>query len=301
MPSWCGPHSQDFAELVDRLAREQRLPDVIVHLGPLEPAPVDVSAGPLTLAAMAFDSPVLLARALQRLALPPDATGVRLLLVTAGSQSLQGQPATAPQQALALGICRVVPRELPGVRARLVDLDPSACGGAEAVAQVLTEAGVDAGPDLAAWRGGQRWQPSCVRAPQAPQGRGTRLREGGLYLVTGGLGDIGLALADWLARTFRARLVLVSRRDLPPRHEWRSLARRGDGSPRARLLARLVAMLDAGADIVTHAADVADAPPWPRWWATPCSDGVRSTASSTRPANSPMRRWAPSRWPTCIA
>ena len=251
---------QDFADLVDQLAGEQRLPGLIVHLGPLAPASTSDPAQPLALCATAFDSPVLLARALQRVEPQPGAAFLRLLLVTAGSQALQSQPAAAPQQALALGVCRVVPRELPGVRARLVDLDPLACSGAEAVAQVLAEAGVDAGPDLSAWRGGQRWHAVRARAPVPVEGRSSRIREGGAYLITGGLGDIGLAFADWLARTCRARLVLVSRRALPPRHEWRALAARGDGSPRTRLLARLVAMLDAGADIVTHCADVADAP-----------------------------------------
>ena len=43
---------------------------------------------------------------------------------------------------------------------------------------------------------------------------------GGTYLITGGLKGVGLALAEQLARTLRANLLLVGRTPLPPRDEW---------------------------------------------------------------------------------
>ena len=57
------------------------------------------------------------------------------------------------------------------------------------------------------------------------------LREGGVYLITGGLGGIGLAVAAYLARSVSAKLVLVARTALPSRHEWQHIlreSRRGD-------------------------------------------------------------------------
>ena len=42
----------------------------------------------------------------------------------------------------------------------------------------------------------------------------------GVYLITGGLGNVGLVLAEHLFRTKRARLVLTTRSELPPRAEW---------------------------------------------------------------------------------
>ena len=47
-----------------------------------------------------------------------------------------------------------------------------------------------------------------------------RVRPGGTYLVTGGLGGIGLAMAERLARDYQARLVLMGRTKVPPREEW---------------------------------------------------------------------------------
>jgi 6-methylsalicylic acid synthase len=46
------------------------------------------------------------------------------------------------------------------------------------------------------------------------------LRAQGTYLITGGLGALGLEVATYLAEKDAKRLVLVSRRRLPPRHLW---------------------------------------------------------------------------------
>ena len=55
-----------------------------------------------------------------------------------------------------------------------------------------------------------------VRFEQAFGGK-SLLRQGGTYLITGGLGGIALALAEHLAKDFQAKLVLVSRQGLPPK------------------------------------------------------------------------------------
>ena len=46
-------------------------------------------------------------------------------------------------------------------------------------------------------------------AAQKAHARGVRTR--GVYLITGGMGGIGLELAEFLARTVQAKLILVGR------------------------------------------------------------------------------------------
>ena len=48
-------------------------------------------------------------------------------------------------------------------------------------------------------------------------------RPGGTYLITGGLGALGLEVADFLVEQGARRLVLVSRRAVPPRREWNGI------------------------------------------------------------------------------
>jgi NAD(P)-dependent dehydrogenase (short-subunit alcohol dehydrogenase family)/acyl carrier protein len=87
----------------------------------------------------------------------------------------------------------------------------------------------------------------------------TGLRVGGVYLITGGLGGIGLAMAEHLARRWQARLVLLGRTGLPPRSQWEELlhAEHADASEVRRV--RQIQALEAhGAEVLIIQADVSD-------------------------------------------
>ncbi|HEX6911178.1 MAG TPA: SDR family NAD(P)-dependent oxidoreductase, partial [Longimicrobium sp.] len=113
-----------------------------------------------------------------------------------------------------------------------------------------------------AWRGRRRWERffGPLPAAQAPAEPAVRLRDGGVYLLTGGLGGMGLTLARLLAERVRARLVLTGRSALPERDAWDAvLADDGaDVETRRRIVA--VRELEAlGAEVMVVSADAADA------------------------------------------
>ena len=115
---------------------------------------------------------------------------------------------------------------------------------------------------MVALRGERRWLPSveAVRLP-AQEHPPAGITQGGVYLITGGFGGIGLALADHLARTVGAKLVLVGRTPLPDRAEWPRLLAAGAGERDAAAArkVRAVAALEAlGTEVLAVAADVAD-------------------------------------------
>ncbi len=261
----------DLARLLQSLSDRGGLPDVVLLLGALEPLrPATSTASALEVGlAGAFDSALGLAQAWSR---SDIAHAARWVFATAGSQAVgEGRP-RQPLQALALGPARVIPRELPGVRARLVDLDPDAATDASVADLLLREALQDASwdddpvrTDLAGWRQGQRWCPRYEALAPWPAGARPpvrRLRRGGCYLVTGGLGGIGLALAQWLATTCAARIALVSRRALPPPALWpdclAQAQQRGDPDGLAPLLRQLLALQARAGELHLHAADVSD-------------------------------------------
>lgn len=78
-------------------------------------------------------------------------------------------------------------------------------------------------------------------------------RPEGTYLITGGLGALGLKVATWLVDKGARRVVLVSRRSLPPRHEWASLAAE---DPLAEAVSAVRAMEQAGATVCALALDM---------------------------------------------
>src|SRR5690348_14712729 len=99
-----------------------------------------------------------------------------------------------------------------------------------------------------ALRGTQRW----IRDVEAVrlQSRGedvARLRNGGVYMITGGLGNIGLVLATHLAKKAQAKMVLIGRSAFPARADWDHwLAAHGDDNPISASIRKLQACEDAG-------------------------------------------------------
>ena len=254
-----------FEQLFRSLEQAHALPDYILHLWALDAgmtlaadAPECVPGQTLT-----FDSLLFIAKALQALDWQQP---MRLTVLTAGSQALPGETAINPSHALALGPCRVIPHELPNVRTRLMDCWPTHLNSKALPRLIVTECMSADEADMVVYRGQHRRVMQLVKAvPSAASvaNRGLRapLRQRGVYLLTGGLGAIALELAEYLARTQQARLVLVSRRALPVRAEWPRHVASDDGTvekQETQLLQRVLALEAAGAEVLTLSADVQD-------------------------------------------
>ena len=202
----------------------------------------------------------LLAAALAEHA-PGVASGAAVdgIVLTRGATGVDGEPLVAPEGALLHGIARVIPRELPELRVRCVDLAPAVAEdelvGDDLLAELAAASG-DARP-LVALRPGARWSErfAPVVSP-APSGA---TAADGAVIITGGLGGVGLVAAGALATEGRAALVLVGRRPLPPREAWDAwLLDRPFGDPIAVRIRSVLALERAGAAVVLEAADITD-------------------------------------------
>ena len=181
-------------------------------------------------AAAGYSALVSLAESLQ---LTNDGRSASLVVATFGAQSVIDEPVRDVTASLALGPVLVLPTEVPGLSARLVDFEAERAAGAPiAVAKVLIdEADRGDAENIVAWRGGRRWvrRYDKLALPAADPGD-LPLKSNGVYLITGGLGGIGLTLAKWLAQSCSARLLLTGRTALPRREDWdRVLAEQSRG------------------------------------------------------------------------
>ncbi|HEX3528164.1 MAG TPA: non-ribosomal peptide synthase/polyketide synthase [Thermoanaerobaculia bacterium] len=176
--------------------------------------------------------------------------------------SVTGREEIRPEKATLVGLCRVVPLEVPRVACRCIDLSSTEIEGAEIswlAAALLAEIAAEAGEPVVAYRMPHRWVPAFEPIRLEDDGCRDRLRESGVYLITGGLGGVGLELAAFLAGEVRARLALVGRSPLPPREEWeRWIATQGERDRISRRLRRLIALEEQGAEVLVLTADVAD-------------------------------------------
>jgi acyl transferase domain-containing protein len=177
----------------------------------------------------------------------------RVWLVTRGAQTVADREGSvAVAQAPIWGLGRVLALEHPELWGGLVDLDPAeaADAGAERIVDLVADPDEE---DQVAFRDGRRYVPRLVRA-HAPDGS-LAIRGDGAYLVTGGLGGLGLKVARWLVEQGARHLVLLGRHGLPPRETWATVPPDDDLARRTAAVAGLEAL---GARVDVVAADVAD-------------------------------------------
>ncbi|AKQ65466.1 Malonyl CoA-acyl carrier protein transacylase [Myxococcus hansupus] len=180
--------------------------------------------------------------------------GARVWLCTRGSQPVGGGSRGTPVQAPLWGLGRVLALEHPELWGGLLDLDPAAPEGeVEALWHEVSQAD---GEDQSAFREGVRYVARLTPSAPVEGAVPVTLPADAAYLVTGGLGGLGLHVARWLVSRGARNLVLLGRRGLPDRETWSSLD--GD-SEVGRQVAAVEALEAEGAIIQALSADVADA------------------------------------------
>jgi amino acid adenylation domain-containing protein len=194
----------------------------------------------------------------QTLAASKPEPAAKLWVLTRGAQAVE--PRERPDASLATlwGLGRTVEVEHPEVWGGLLDLDPAADPDPAQLASELSGAPSDT---QIAFRNGTRYVLRVRQAQPAPSAA-FACRADGTYLITGGLGALGLEVARWLVSRGARRLILLSRRKLPERAAWAQA-----GPTVAPTLERLKALEAAGATVLTAAADVADAEAMGALWA----------------------------------
>jgi acyl carrier protein len=176
-----------------------------------------------------------------------------LWLVTAGAQATGSDHEIRPTGAAVWGFGRALSQERTGLRTVLLDLDPAAAPAR--LAEQLADAVSVAPPGESAIRNGQRLVPQLKPFTVAAKTSRPVLRADAAYLVTGGFGGIGLAVADWLGQCGARRILLAGRTALPPRSAWHGLDPDSRDGLRTKAILRLEA---AGVTVEPVVLDVGD-------------------------------------------
>lgn len=260
---------EDYDSLVKAVVADTGLPDAIVHLWNLEGASAGAAGSPAALGLedlddsqeRAFWSQLYLAQALGKQSIESD---IRWLVVSSALHRVRGEARLRPEQATLLGPVKVIPQEYPRVSCRALDLPAlgESSHMAELVDVVLAEA-TGASSDrerVLAVREGERWVRGYETARlDSPGAEGLAIRQEGVYLITGGLGGIGLTFAEYLAKEHSARLVLLGLSTLPERAAWDEWQEsHGAGDRTSDKIRKIRALEAAGAEVLALSADVTD-------------------------------------------
>ncbi|MEK8051131.1 amino acid adenylation domain-containing protein [Ideonella sp. DXS22W] len=267
-----------YRKLLQALEAAGRAPARVLHAWGLDEAGAS-GANPAALD-LGWYSALYLAQALAAAAPAGPGAPPPLALLTEGAQAVTGDEALRPEAAAVLGLARVLPQERPGWAVRMIDVggrdgalapglrrallgELSQHRGTPASGATGTVESVEALEVVVAVRARRRWTLRHAPATQgaAPQGAALAppLRPRAVVLISGGLGQVGLALAGHFATAAQARLVLLGRSAFPPPTQWDDwLARHDATDATAQRIRRLRDLQALGAEVCVVSADVTD-------------------------------------------
>jgi len=248
---------EDIRQLLDAvLAEDQPICRAVVHLWSLDAGrPEETTVTSLKAAQTLGCNSVL--ELVQELAREERNHLPRLWLITCGAQPADEEtlPLDTAQSSL-WGLGRVVAQEHPMFWGGLMDLEPRPSVPEDAAHQLWKEITAPDGEDQIAFRQGRRYAGRLIRKPRsATQPAPLSWRADCSYLITGGLGELGLSVARWMVEQGARRLILMGRTKLPPRARWNS------AEAESRLAHQIAAIreLEAlGACVHLAAVDVGD-------------------------------------------
>ncbi len=185
---------------------------------------------------------------------------LQLAIISNDLQQVESADRICPAKATILAACKIIPQEHDQINCRSIDIGLPQANHAKGRLVDQISAEVAAFPrhePVIAYRGAHRWvqifEPASLEGDQPP------LRPQGVYLITGGLGSIGLMLAAYLAETVQAKLVLVGRSAFPDRADWDDRLETPDQQDRVSRVVRTLRRLEAqGAEVLVVRGDVAD-------------------------------------------
>ncbi|MFP5264073.1 MAG: beta-ketoacyl synthase N-terminal-like domain-containing protein [Blastocatellia bacterium] len=201
---------EDYQLLLQDLREREQLPQAVLHAFSLTASrPVISTAAEFE--AFGQSSFYSLLFLLQALAERPQEQ-FDVTVISNSALETMAADAPVPEKAPMLGLCRTAAQEFTNITTRFVDVEVSDLTSpldSPVWESLVAEADAGSAELAIAYRRRQRWVQSFEQVHLEVKDRIAPLLEGGVYFVTGGLSGNGLALARYLARAAKARLVLV--------------------------------------------------------------------------------------------
>jgi NAD(P)-dependent dehydrogenase (short-subunit alcohol dehydrogenase family)/acyl carrier protein len=191
--------------------------------------------------------------------------GCQITVITNNMQEIAGDRELHPEKATLLGPVRVIPHEYSNIDCHSIDIVIPGQGSwqeKKLLNRLMQELDTKIAEPVIAYRGNHRLVQTFEPVHLDKPGKGTaRLRDRGVYLITGGLGGIGFTMAKYLVKAVQAKLILVGRTPLPARQKWEKMLAdhdHGQCNEVRRKLRRVRELEALGGEILLGSADVSD-------------------------------------------
>ncbi len=193
----------------------------------------------------------LLSKALMKLGVKEK---LRFCLLTRNAASVTGtETEIQPLNGAYMGLGRCIEQEFPNLKIKSVDIDESTD-----LEQVMWElCGEDPRSDIA-YRTNVCYETRLTRHVNNSENFKMTDLDKGAAMITGGLGGLGLVLAQRLAGLGVRHICLISRKGVPDRALWQAILANQTDKKLCNILDGILAIEAAGAEVLVRSADVCD-------------------------------------------
>ncbi|HET8843837.1 MAG TPA: SDR family NAD(P)-dependent oxidoreductase, partial [Ktedonobacteraceae bacterium] len=188
-------------------------------------------------------------------------TDIHLMVLSDHTQAVTGEEVLSPAKAPIVGLCKVISQEYPSITCQHIDVTSPAANSwtsTRMVESLVAECLATSGDLSVAYRGHTRWTHNYLpmRLEQSER-KIVPFRNKGVYLIIGGLGEVGLLLAEYLAAKAQARLVLLDEAAFPASEQWSTwLEQHAQDDAVSQTIRRLQTLEVMGAQVQVLQADL---------------------------------------------
>lgn len=252
----------DYNKLFTKLQKTNHFPQKIIHLGNVikKLSLTDDSAFFDKIQYQGFYSLLFLAQVIGNHKIKHS---IQILIISNDMQAVTGKESVCSYKATLLGPCMVIPKEYQNVACQSIDItekDFQFSPDSKIVDNLLSEFNQEFSNSVLAYRDHERWLQSLkkIKLKKSTEPN-NRLRKGGVYLITGGLGGIGLTIGEYLAKTVQANLIFIGRSPFPQKNKWNKyLSKSNHQIDICHKINRVKHLESLGSKVLIIAADVTD-------------------------------------------
>lgn len=206
-----------------------------------------------------FYSMMYLAQALGNKGLE-DRLGI--VAVTNNMHFISGEQELQPEKATIIGPCKVIPREYSEISCQSIDIvlpEMESVAGKKLVEVIIAEMTAKEPEFIVAVRGSSRWLQTYERFKiEAPEGT-SLAKDGATYLITGGLGGLGTAIAQYMSKIAKANFILTRRSAFPERDKWTDwLTEHSKNDKTSLKIKQLMEIENSGSRVMVSNIDTSD-------------------------------------------
>lgn len=179
---------------------------------------------------------------------------INIIVITDSAYEVTGKETRInPQNAALVGFSKNINQEFSNISCKVIDVTDKTVKES-----ILKEIEHKDGEFYVALRDDKRFVEEFAPIhPDALPDNNIEIKDKGVYLITGGLGNMGLCFADYLASLASGiKLILVSRSSFPSQDQWEKSALEGKDKQLAKRLNTILKLTGQGHDITVYQADI---------------------------------------------